>query len=71
MNELKKLDIALFVNNVGTSVIRLFHKVEYQKIVDIININCTGMAALSSDVITLMKDRPKKSALINLSSYME
>lgn len=29
------------------------------------------MAALSADIIKIMKERPKKSALINLSSYME
>jgi short-subunit dehydrogenase len=29
------------------------------------------MAALSSQILSLMKKRPHKSALINLSSYMQ
>ncbi len=64
------MDIGLFVNNVGTSDVNLFHNFSYEKIVDIININCVSMAALSSQILSLMKKRPHKSALINLSSYM-
>ena len=65
------LDIGLLVNNVGTSDANLFHNFSYEKIVDIININCVSMAALSAQVLALMKKRSHKSALINLSSYMQ
>lgn len=59
------------MNNVGTSDAKFFHDFSHQQIVEIININCVGMAALSSDVLAMMKKRDHKSALINLSSFME
>lgn len=71
IDELKTLDIGLFVNNVGTSDVRRYHTYTHQEIVDFINTNCVGMAALSADIIGLMKDRKTRSALINVSSYME
>lgn len=71
IEELKGLDIGLFINNVGTSDVRRYHTYTHQQIVDFINTNCVGMAALSADVLAIMKDRKTKSALINVSSYME
>ena len=71
MGQLRLLDIGLLVNNVGTSDINLLHNQSHQQITDIVTVNCLSMALLSSDVLALMKDRPHKSALINLSSYME
>ncbi|MCB0369152.1 MAG: SDR family NAD(P)-dependent oxidoreductase [Bdellovibrionales bacterium] len=71
LGQLKQLDIGLLVNNVGTSDAKALDKWSHQEIVDIININCVSMAALSSDILGMMKTRPHKSALINLSSYME
>jgi 17beta-estradiol 17-dehydrogenase / very-long-chain 3-oxoacyl-CoA reductase len=60
----------LLVNNVGTSDINIFEKMNQSFIVDIININCIGMAALTSYVLKNMEKRKQKSAIINLSSFM-
>lgn len=40
----------------------------HQRIVDLININCTSMAVLTARLIHGMSCRGKKSAVINLSS---
>jgi short-subunit dehydrogenase len=45
---LQGLDIALLVNNVGTSDINLLEKFSPDFISEFININCVGMAALTS-----------------------
>lgn len=71
LDQIKDLDIGILVNNVGTSDAGLLHTFDYQKIVDLININCTSMAVLSADVLAIMNKRPQKSAVINLSSYMQ
>ena len=71
VEQLKQLDIALLVNNVGTSDAKIFHRFSHSQIVDILNINCLSMAALSADVLPIMAQRQRKSCLINLSSYME
>jgi short-subunit dehydrogenase len=71
IDQIKDLDVGLLVNNVGTSEAGYLHTFDYQKIVDLININCTSMAVLSADILAIMSKRTQKSALINLSSYMQ
>ena len=71
MAELRLLDIGLFINNVGTSDAKLYHNYSYEQIVETLNINCVGMATLCAEILGLMRRRSHKSALINLSSYME
>ena len=70
LDELLQLDIALLVNNVGMSEPHILHQTGYQLIVDTITVNCTSMAVLSSDLLAKMNGRPQKSAVVNLSSFM-
>jgi 17beta-estradiol 17-dehydrogenase / very-long-chain 3-oxoacyl-CoA reductase len=70
VGEIKKLDIGLLVNNVGMSEPHILHQAGYQLIVDTITVNCTSMALLSADLLEQMDKRPHKSAIINLSSFI-
>jgi 17beta-estradiol 17-dehydrogenase / very-long-chain 3-oxoacyl-CoA reductase len=68
--KLGNLDIALLVNNVGTSWIDPIHLFPYRQLVDIVNINVTSMVVLSAHVLRTMATRSQRSAVINLSSFM-
>lgn len=48
VSQLRELDIALLVNNVGTSEAILFEHYSTERIVDIINVNCVSMAAMGA-----------------------
>ena len=67
--KLENLDIAILVNNVGTSDMKNIDEWSPEEISDIINVNCTSMAGLTSVLLPSMKQR-KKSAIINLSSFL-
>lgn len=71
MSEISILDIGLLVNNVGISYPNFLYHTSYEQIVDEINVNCVTMAVLSARVLALMKQRNHKSALINITSYMQ
>lgn len=47
-SQLRELDIALLVNNVGTSEMILFEYYTNEQIIDIINVNCVSMAAMAA-----------------------
>lgn len=47
-SQLRELDIALLVNNVGTSEMILFEHYSAEQIIDIINVNCVSMAAMGA-----------------------
>ena len=70
MAELRQLDISILVNNVGTSDIKMFEQFSQEFIADILNINCVSMAALTAEVARLMAHRDRRSAIINLSSFV-
>ena len=60
----------MLVNNVGTSLIKQYHNIEPQQIIDIINTNCTSMTVITTYILKMMIKRTKKSAIINLSSFL-
>jgi 17beta-estradiol 17-dehydrogenase / very-long-chain 3-oxoacyl-CoA reductase len=70
MAELRQLDIALLVNNVGTSDMNQLEHFSHEFITDIISINCVAMAALTAEAARLMARRDRRSAIINLSSFL-
>ena len=63
------MDIGILVNNVGTSDMKNIDEFTPEEISDVINVNCTSMAGLTSILLPEMKKR-KKSAIINLSSFL-
>ena len=66
--EIKDLDIAIFVNNVGTGSYKLFHEHSQETVSDIIKLNSVLPAILSSLVIKKQLNRGKRSALLTMSS---
>jgi short-subunit dehydrogenase len=53
---------------VGTNYVGYHLNAPHQKIVDVLNINCTSMAVMISQLIHDMNTRGKRSAVVNLSS---
>ena len=53
--KLENLDIAILVNNVGTSDMKNIDEWSPEEISDIINVNCTSMAGLTSVLLPSMK----------------
>jgi 17beta-estradiol 17-dehydrogenase / very-long-chain 3-oxoacyl-CoA reductase len=49
---------------------KYFENYSFDFINDIININCISMAALSAEVANMMRNRDRRSAMINLSSFL-
>lgn len=70
VSQLRELDICLLVNNVGTSETGQLELLSFEYLTDVININCVSMAALTAEVGRLMAKRDKRSAVINLSSFL-
>lgn len=69
IEKVKKLDIGVLVNNVGTSELREYENLTYDEIQNIINVNCTSMVAMTQQLLPLLQKRTAKSAIINLSSF--
>ena len=70
LSQLEGLDLCLFVNNVGTDIIKFYHKYSYQDVQDMVNVNIMSMAALLPPILAHMATRKSKSAVINLSSFL-
>lgn len=66
--EISDLDISLLINNVGIDNCQPFVKTPVEILQNLININCFPVYMLSHHIIPRMVARPKKSAVINLSS---
>ena len=69
IQKVKTLDIGILVNNVGTSDLKEYENFSYDEIKKIINVNCTSMSVMTSELIIQLKQRKSKSAIINLSSF--
>jgi short-subunit dehydrogenase len=48
ISKVRKLDIGILVNNVGTSDIKEYENFSYDEIKKIINVNCTSMSLMTS-----------------------
>ena len=68
VEQVKDLQLSILVNNVGTSETIEIEDYDLSKIIEIINVNCTSMATLTSALIPLLDKN--SSAIINLSSFL-
>lgn len=69
IEKVKKLDIGILVNNVGTSDMKHFEDFTDDEIKKIINVNVTSMSVMTAALLKQLKSRNGKSAIINLSSF--
>ena len=69
IQKVNNLDIGILVNNVGTSEVKEYERFTYEEIKKIINVNCTSMSVMTAALISQLKTRKSKSAIINLSSF--
>lgn len=69
IEKVKKLDIGILVNNVGTSDMKHFEDFTDNEIKKIINVNVTSMSVMTAALLKQLKSRNGKSAIINLSSF--
>ena len=66
--DIKDLDIAIFMNNVGTGSYKPYHEHSHQTVSDTIKLNSILPAAISSLILKKQLTRGKKSALLTMSS---
>ena len=62
------LDISILINNVGTSKMNLFSRLDKAAIMDMINVNVLPLVLLTRQYINDLLKRPRRSAIINLSA---
>ena len=66
--DLEDLDVSILVNSVGVAYDGLFAKEPMQELVDTVEINVLPMVFLTRWALNRMQKRPKRSAIINISS---
>ena len=69
-DKLAHLDISLLVNNVGKFDLDHFETQDEKEIHEIMSINCFPVVFLTRKLIPNMKNRSKRSAVINISSLI-
>jgi 17beta-estradiol 17-dehydrogenase / very-long-chain 3-oxoacyl-CoA reductase len=67
-NQIKDLDVSILVNNVGIDIIKPFEEISEEYLRNLLTINTFPIVLLTKKLINHFISRPKKSAIINLSS---
>lgn len=67
---MRTIDVSLLVNNVGICNTDEFHRLGTERIIEEINVNCVSSACLTSVLLPGMMQRPLRSGIINVSSFL-
>ena len=72
MPELKKYDLSIVVNNAGVDIMDTHLNLSVETIINLININCFTLVALTHRYVKIFKEKIQKTgrkcAIVNVSS---
>ena len=72
--QLSKYDFSIVVNNAGVDVLNYYQNLKVSEIINLININCFSLCALTYKFARIFKEKVKntgkKCAIINVGSLV-